>query len=68
MAQNRRTGHPEAEALVDELRRLGQDPELVNAALNRLELEDLQHSERFRRSLEQMRRGERAQWPEGWDI
>jgi len=47
----------------DELRRLGRNPDLVGAALSRLEAQELVGNERFQRSLEQMRRGERGSWP-----
>ncbi len=52
--------------IVDELRELGQDQALVSVVLNRLELEELEQNDRFRESLEQMRRGERGEWPAGW--
>lgn len=53
-------------AIVDELRELGQDRDLVGAALSKLEAEEVAKNERFQRSLEQMRRGERGEWPQGW--
>ena len=54
--------------LVNELRELGKDPDLVSAALNRLEIEALERDERFSESLEQMRRGERGEWPARWNM
>jgi hypothetical protein len=53
----------ETKDIVDELRELGQDRDLVSAVLNRLELEELEDDDRFRKSLEQMKRGERGELP-----
>jgi hypothetical protein len=46
--------------IVRELREAGQDRELMAAVMSRLEWEELQQDERFRESVEQMRRSERA--------
>lgn len=53
-----------AAPMVDELRELGRDRDLVGAVLNRLESEALKRDRRFKRSLGQTRRGERGDWPE----
>ena len=53
----------ETKNIVDELRELGQDRDLVSAVLNQLELEELEEDDRFRKSLEQMKRGERGEFP-----
>ena len=53
----------EVKDIVDELRELGQDRDLVSAVLNKLELEELGENDRFRKSLEQMKRGERGEFP-----
>ena len=58
----------EVKDIVDELREQGQDRDLVNAVLNKLELEELGESDRFRKSLEQMKRGERGEWPADFDV
>jgi len=49
--------------IVDELRELGRDRDLVSAVLNQLELEELGDNDRFHKSLEQMKRGERGDFP-----
>jgi hypothetical protein len=49
--------------IVEELRELGQDRDLVSAVLNKLELGELEGDDRFRGSLEQMKRGERGEFP-----
>ena len=54
--------------IVDELRGLGQDRDLVSAVLNRLELGELGEDDRFRKSLEQMNRGERGEFPARYGI
>lgn len=54
--------------VADELRELGRDRDLVSVVLNRIELEELQQNDRFLKSLEQMRRGERGEWPEGYTV
>lgn len=54
----------ETRAVIDEVRELGADADLVAAAISKLEMEALQEDDRFIRSLEQMRRGERGEWPE----
>lgn len=53
-----------AKLIVNELREQGQDRDLISSVLNKLEFEELQEDDRFRRSLEQMKRGERGEWPE----
>jgi len=55
-----------AKAAVDELRRAGRDRDLIGAVLNKLELDELRGSKRFRESLAQARRGKRGEWPPGW--
>lgn len=55
-----------AKAAVDELRRAGRDRDLISAVLNKLELDGLRGSKRFRESLVQAKRGERGEWPPGW--
>lgn len=55
-----------AKHAVDELRELGRDQDLVNAVLNKLEAAELAQNDRLRKSLEQMRQGERGEWPERW--
>lgn len=49
-----------AREIVRELREAGQDRDLMAALMSRLEWEELQADERFRESVGQMRRGERA--------
>jgi hypothetical protein len=46
--------------LVRDLRRSGQQRDLMTAVLRELEREELRHDDRFLGSVEQMRRGERA--------
>jgi hypothetical protein len=46
--------------IVRELRQAGQDRELMAAVMSRLEWEELQQDDRFRESVGQMKRGERA--------
>lgn len=53
----------ETKDIVDELRELGQDRDLVSAVLSRLELGELREDERFRKSIGQMKRGERGEFP-----
>jgi hypothetical protein len=55
----------EIKEITDELRELGHDRRLVSAVIARLEGQQLARSDRFRESVEQMRRGERGQWPGG---
>lgn len=52
--------------VVDELRAAGRDRDLLSAVLNKLELDELQGNRRFRTSLEQAKRGEYGEWPEGF--
>jgi hypothetical protein len=49
-----------AREIVRELREAGQDRDLMAAVMSRLEWEELQQDERFRESVGQMKRGERA--------
>lgn len=56
----------DAKDAVDELREMGKDQNLVSAVLSRLEGEALSENDRFRESVEQMKRGERGSWPERW--
>lgn len=55
-----------AKEILDELRELGRDRDFMSAVLNRLEVEELMENDRFLKSLEQMQRGERGEWPEGY--
>jgi len=56
----------EAKEIVDELRALGEDRNLVQLVLARIEGEELAGNRRFGRSLEQMARSQRGEWPEGF--
>jgi hypothetical protein len=58
----------EVKDIVDELREQGKDRDLVSAVLDKLELEELGGDDRFRKSLEQMKRGERGEWPADFDV
>jgi len=49
-----------AREIVRELRKAGQDRDLMAAVMSRLEWEELQEDDRFRESVGQMKRGERA--------
>jgi len=49
-----------AREIVRELREAGRDRDLMAAVMSRLEWEELQQDERFRESVGQMKRGERA--------
>lgn len=60
-------GVVETKSIVDELRHLGQDRDLVGAGLNQLELEALGGDDRFLKAPEQMKRVERGQWPADFD-
>lgn len=51
----------ELREVLAELRELGQDRNLLAAAVTRLESDAISKSHRFRESVEQMKRGERAQ-------
>jgi DNA-binding transcriptional MerR regulator len=55
-----------AKIVADDLREAGRDRDLISAVMNRLELGELMEDDRFAKSLEQMRRGERGEWPERW--
>jgi hypothetical protein len=58
----------EAKDIVDELREQGKERDLVSAVLNKLELEALGENDRFLESLEQMKRGERGEWPADFGV
>jgi hypothetical protein len=58
----------EVKDIVDELRKHGKDRDLVSAVLNKLELEELGEDDRFLKSLEQMKRGERGKFPARYDV
>ncbi len=58
----------EVKDIVDELREQGKDRDLVSAVLNKLELEELGEDDRFLKSLEQMKRGERGKFPADFDV
>jgi len=55
----------EVKEIVDELRELGQDRRLVSAVIARVQDQELSGNARFRESVEQMRQGQRGQWPSG---
>lgn len=52
--------------LIERLRELGRDRDLLTAILDKLESDELAEDDRFQRSLNQMRRGERGSWPKRW--
>lgn len=57
----------EVKEITDELREMHEgNPRLVSAVVARLEGEALSQAPRFQKSLEQMRRGERGTWPDGF--
>jgi hypothetical protein len=55
-----------AKEIVDELRELGQDRNLVQLVLANLEGEELAADPGFRRSRKEMASGRRGEWPEGF--
>ena len=51
---------------LEEVRAGGRDRDLTSAVLSKLELDELREDGRFRKSLDQAKRGQRGEWPKGF--